>query len=80
MKHSLGPHLEQLGTALAMGEIDLVVETDLKPFDILPLVPIIERAGGIVSTWEGGDPRRGGHIIAAGSAKLHAAALELLSG
>ena len=65
---------------LAMGEIDLVVETDLKPFDILPLVPIIERAGGVVSTWEGGDPRRGGRIIAAGDAKLHAAAMELLRG
>jgi len=65
---------------LAMGQIDLVVETDLKPFDIVPLVPIIERAGGIVSTWEGGDPRHGGHIIAAGDAKLHAEAVKMLSG
>lgn len=64
---------------LAMGEIDLVVETDLKPFDILPLIPIIERAGGVVSTWEGGDPRGGGRIIAAGDARLHALAVDVLS-
>ena len=42
---------------LAMGHIDLVVEAGLKPFDILPLIPIIERAGGIVTTWDGGDAR-----------------------
>ncbi len=65
---------------LAMGQIDLVVETDLKPFDILPLVPIIERAGGVVSTWEGGDPRDGGRVIAAGDPRLHAAAMEMLAG
>jgi myo-inositol-1(or 4)-monophosphatase len=65
---------------LALGQIDLVVESGLKPFDILPLIPIIERAGGVVSTWEGGDPRDGGRILAAGDARLHAAAVELLSG
>jgi histidinol phosphatase-like enzyme (inositol monophosphatase family) len=64
---------------LAMGQIDLVVEAGLKPFDILPLVPIIERAGGIVTTWDGGDPSKGGRIVAAGDRALHAAALETLS-
>ena len=64
---------------LAMGQIDLVVEAGLKPFDILPLVPIVERAGGIVSTWDGGDPRHGGRIIAAGDKALHKRALEILS-
>lgn len=64
---------------LAMGQIDLVVEAGLKPFDILPLVPIIERAGGIVTTWDGGNPGDGGRIVAAGDPALHAAALEILS-
>ncbi len=64
---------------LAMGQIDLVVEAGLKPFDILPLVPIVERAGGIVTNWEGGDPSGGGRIVAAGDPELHAAALECLS-
>lgn len=65
---------------LAMGHIDLVVEAGLKPFDIIPLIPIIERAGGIVTNWEGGDPRGGGRILAAGDPRVHAAALKVLSG
>jgi histidinol-phosphatase len=65
---------------LALGQIDLVVEAGLKPFDILPLVPIIERAGGVVSTWEGGDPRHGGRIVAAGDPALHAATVKMLTG
>ncbi|MEM8575214.1 MAG: histidinol-phosphatase [Pseudomonadota bacterium] len=63
---------------LAMGQIDLVVESGLKPFDIMPLVPIIERAGGVVTTWEGGDPNQGGRIVAAGDRAVHAAAMEIL--
>ncbi len=65
---------------LAMGHIDLVAEAGLKPFDILPLIPIIERAGGVVSDWKGGDPRAGGCILAAGDRRIHAAAVEILSG
>ena len=64
---------------LAMGQIDLVVEAGLKPIDIMPLVPIIERAGGVVTTWDGGDPSSGGRIVAAGDPALHAQALKILS-
>jgi len=64
---------------LALGQIDLVVEAGLKDFDIVPLIPIIERAGGVVSTWEGGDPRRGGRILAAGDPRLHEQAVKILS-
>jgi histidinol phosphatase-like enzyme (inositol monophosphatase family) len=64
---------------LAMGKIDLVVEAGLKPFDILPLMPIIERAGGVVTTWDGGDARSGGRILAAGDARLHAEAIQALT-
>lgn len=63
---------------LAMGLIDVVVEAQLKSFDIVPLVPIIEAAGGRVSTWDGGAPNGGGRIVAAANSALHAAALELL--
>jgi histidinol-phosphatase len=65
---------------LAMGHVDLVAESGLKPFDILPLIPIIERAGGVVSDWKGGDPRAGGSVLAAGDPRIHAAAIEILSG
>src|SRR5262249_21813914 len=61
---------------LAAGHVDLVIETELKPYDVLPLVPIIVGAGGIITTWEGGAPHAGGRIIAAGDKRVHAAAIE----
>jgi myo-inositol-1(or 4)-monophosphatase len=64
---------------LAAGHVDLVIETELKPYDVLPLMPIIAGAGGVVTTWEGEAPHSGGRIIAAGDAHVHAAALELLA-
>ena len=63
---------------LAAGHVDLVIETELKPYDVLPLVPIIVGAGGVITTWAGGDPHAGGRIIAAGDKRVHAAAVEVL--
>jgi myo-inositol-1(or 4)-monophosphatase len=57
-----------------------VVEAGLQPFDILPLIPIVERSGGIVTSWDGGDPREGGRILAAGDRRIHDAAVKMLSG
>jgi len=65
---------------LAAGHVDLVIETGLKPYDVLPLVPIIAGAGGVITTWDGGAPNGGGRIVAAGDKRLHAAALEMLRG
>jgi myo-inositol-1(or 4)-monophosphatase len=56
---------------LAAGMIDLVVEAGLKAVDIAPLVAIIERAGGIVTTWDGGSATQGGRIVASGDPRLH---------
>ena len=64
---------------LAAGHCDLVVEAGLKPHDIAALVPIIERAGGIVTTWDGKAASNGGNIVAAGDARVHAQAVALLS-
>jgi myo-inositol-1(or 4)-monophosphatase len=64
---------------LAAGHIDLVIETELKPHDVLPLIPIIEGAGGIITTWDNGRPNAGGRIIAAGDRRTHAAAMALLA-
>ena len=63
---------------LAAGHVDLVIETELKPYDVLPLVPIIAGAGGVITTWENGSPHAGGRIVAAGDKRVHAAAMELL--
>ncbi|MBH0239445.1 histidinol-phosphatase [Methylobrevis albus] len=65
---------------LAAGQIDLVVETELKTFDIMPLIPVIEGAGGVVTNWDGGSAIEGGRIVAAGDPRLHAAVLEMLAG
>jgi myo-inositol-1(or 4)-monophosphatase len=65
--------------ALAAGQVDLVIETGLNPYDIVALIPIIEGAGGVVTTWDGGDAAKGGAIVAAGDKALHEAAMRLLS-
>jgi myo-inositol-1(or 4)-monophosphatase len=64
---------------VAAGHIDLVIETEIKPHDIAPLIPIITGAGGIVTTWEGERADKGGRIVAAGDKRAHKAALELLA-
>ena len=51
---------------LAAGHIDLVIETELKPYDIIPLIPIVAGAGGIVTSWDGGPAALGGRVVASG--------------
>jgi myo-inositol-1(or 4)-monophosphatase len=64
---------------LAAGHVDLLIETELKPHDVLALIPIIEGAGGIMTTWDNGRPHNGGRIIAAGDKRVHAQAMALLN-
>lgn len=64
---------------VAAGYADLVVEPDLKPYDIVALIPIIEQAGGIVTDWNGDAAENGGTIVAAATAELHEAALTVLN-
>lgn len=64
---------------LAAGQVDLVVEAGLKPYDICALIPIIEGAGGRVTSWDGGSAAKGGRVIAAGDPRLHEAALKVLN-
>ena len=63
---------------LALGQIDLVIEGSLQPYDIIPLMPIIEAAGGVVTDVRGSSAKHGGVIVAAGNAALHAQALALM--
>ncbi len=64
---------------LALGQLDIVAEAALKPFDIVPLIPIIEKAGGAVRTWEGGAANDAGRCIACGDLVLLQPALALLA-
>jgi len=66
---------------LASGHADIVVESDLKPYDYMALVAVIEGAGGVISDWQG-QPLRlgsGAQVIAAATPELHAQALPLLN-
>lgn len=65
---------------LAAGFVDCVIEAGVKAYDVAPLIPIIEGAGGIVTTWSGDDAAAGGNVIASGDRRLHDAALALLAG
>lgn len=63
---------------LALGQIDLVVEDTLQPYDIVPLIPIIEAAGGVVTDARGRTPLAGGFVVAAANRALHEQVMALL--
>jgi myo-inositol-1(or 4)-monophosphatase len=65
---------------LAAGHIDLVIEASLSAYDILALVPLIEEAGGVITTWEGKPVTDGGRVVAAGDRRVHETVLEMLAG
>jgi len=63
---------------LAEGKVDAVIEANLKPYDILPLIPIIKNSGAIVSNWNNEAAENGGNILATSNKKLHNKVLKLL--
>jgi myo-inositol-1(or 4)-monophosphatase len=65
---------------LAAGFVDVVIEAGLKPYDVIPLIPIVEGAGGQITGWDGKPPLDGGRIVATGDRRVHAEALALLGG
>jgi inositol-phosphate phosphatase / L-galactose 1-phosphate phosphatase / histidinol-phosphatase len=60
---------------LAAGQIDAVVDFDLQPYDYLPVVPVVEAAGGIITDWRGGKLglQSDGTVIAAATRGLYSA-------
>ena len=68
---------------IAAGQIDLVIEAGLHPYDVAAPIAVIEAAGGIVTDWQGRPAHdthaSGGRILAAANPQIHAAALELLA-
>ena len=72
--------LDAHGYALAAeGRIDLVIEAGLAPYDIQAHIPIIEGAGGAITSWDGGPARKGGAIVCAGDTRLLGQVLEQLA-
>lgn len=63
---------------LASGLVDVIIEADLKPYDVQALIPIIEAAGGVITNWQGGDAQHGGAVVACGDPQLHAQLIDIL--
>ena len=66
---------------VAIGQIDIVVESGLKVHDFAALVPVVEGAGGIMRDWQGKPltSTSEGHVIACGDAELLPHILERLN-
>lgn len=64
---------------IAAGQIDLVVEAGLQPYDVQAPIAVIEAAGGIVTDWQGRPAHGGGRVLAAANRAIHAEALKVLS-
>ena len=64
---------------VAHGQLDLVVEWGLQPYDVQALIPIVRGAGGVITDWHGGDCCNGGSTLCAGDLRVHAAAMERLA-
>jgi histidinol phosphatase-like enzyme (inositol monophosphatase family) len=65
--------------AVATGAADLMLDPQLGYWDVAAIVPVIEGAGGVVTSWSGGDPLVEPSLIASAGA-LHPIALSLLAG
>jgi inositol-phosphate phosphatase/L-galactose 1-phosphate phosphatase/histidinol-phosphatase len=65
---------------LALGQIDLLLEANVHPYDIAAQIPVILGAGGVVSDWEGNPVRLEGpaNLLASANAELHGKALARL--
>ncbi len=65
--------------ALATGGADLMLDPTLAYWDVAAIVPVIEGAGGCVSSWTGGDPLAQPSLIAS-AGLLHPEVLSTLHG
>jgi len=67
---------------LALGQIDVVAESDMKTWDWAPLVAVVEGAGGRVTDWSGKPLRADGdgRVLAVGDPALLGPVVGLLGG
>lgn len=66
---------------LAAGNVDLVIDFDLKPYDYFSLIPVVEGAGGVITDWQGQplNMESNGQVVSAATHELHQQALALLN-
>ncbi len=67
---------------LAAGHVDAVVDYGLEPYDFLPVLPVVQAAGGVMTDWDGAPLtlHSSGRVIAAATPELHAALLKRVNG
>lgn len=66
---------------LASGQVDAVIDFNLQPYDYLPVAPVVEGAGGVITDWRGKplSLESDGRVVASASAGLHRELLALLA-
>ena len=64
--------------AMALGFVDLIVEAGFQPWDVAALMPIVEGAGGVITSWNGGSLRPEKPFWPPGDKRVHSEAMELL--
>ena len=62
----------------AEGKVDVVLQCSNKIWDIHPLIPIINAAGGVVSTWGNQNPIKAGNIVCSANKTIHNKILKIL--
>jgi len=64
---------------LAMGLVDIVIESSLQAYDVQALIPIVAASGGVMTDWHGNACDEGGSVVACGDPALHERVLALLA-
>lgn len=75
MSYDCYPH-----AMVAAGHIDAVTDMGLEPYDYLPLVPIVQAAGGVITDWKGQplNIHSDGRVLTAATPELHEELLAML--
>lgn len=63
---------------LASGRADIMMDPIMSKWDLMPLIPIVRGAGGVITDWHGDDPVLGTSIVAA-TPELHPQVISLLN-
>ena len=64
---------------IAEGKVDVLIESGLKQVDILPLIPIIENSGAIITNWRGEKNFKKGDILVTGNSILHKKLIKIIN-
>ena len=57
----------------------MLIESGLKQVDILPLIPIIENSGAIITNWRGEKNFKKGDILVTGNPNLHKKLIKIIN-